>query len=71
MKIILVAPKQETFIHIIDIFDKNSVKKINEFIRLKSAEYGRVDRILIQNGETRVMDPAEDIPLPFVPSKRG
>jgi len=68
-KIILIAPRAETFINMIDIFDKNSVKKINEFYRIKSAEYGRVDRILVSNGETRVMDPSEDIPVPLVSAR--
>ena len=69
-KIILIDPKKEIVINIMDVFDNESVKKINDFIKVKTAEYGELDRVLINAGRVDVMNPKDGIPIPFQAARR-
>lgn len=65
-KIILIAPKQGIVVHSgMDIFDKESVKKIEAFIKNKEPQYGELERIILSMGTVRIMDPGEPIPIPL------
>ena len=67
--LILIAPKQEVEIHGFKIFENSDVKKIEDFIRSKEAEYGEIDRILVNGGITQIMDPKDHIPVPLLAGK--
>ncbi len=69
-RIVLIAPRQGIVIHSgMDVFTNESVKRINDFIRIKEAEYGEVDRIILSMGTCRIMEPHEKIPIPLQPGK--
>lgn len=63
--ILLIAPRQETILHNIPIFDNSDVKKVESFIRNKEAEYGEIERLILSMGTVRIMEPGEPIPVPL------
>jgi hypothetical protein len=67
--LILVAPQQEIEIHGFYITCNSDVKMIEKFIKNKEAEYGQVDRILINGGLTQILDPKDGIPVPPVTAR--
>lgn len=68
-KIILIAPRQGIVIHSgMDVFTNESVKKIEEFTRLKEMEYGEIERVILSMGTVRIMEPFEKIPVPMQPA---
>jgi len=68
--IILIAVKQELIIHNLPIFDKSDAKKINDFIKNKTQEYGEIERVILSMGTVRIMDPKEEIPIPLPSARR-
>jgi hypothetical protein len=70
-KIILIDPRKEIVVNIMDVFDNESVKRINDFIKVKTSEYGELDRVLINAGRVDVMNPKDGIPIPFQVAKRS
>lgn len=65
-RIILIAPRQGVLVHGgMDVFDNESVKRINAFIESKTKEYGEVERIILSMGTVRIMEPGEPIPVPL------
>ena len=67
--ILLIAPRQELIIHNIPIFDNSDVKKVESWIRIKEAEYGEIDRLILSMGTVRIMEPGEPIPVPLQAGK--
>jgi hypothetical protein len=68
-KIILIAPRQGVVIHSgMDVFTNDSVKKIEEFTRIKEMEYGEVERVILSMGTVRIMEPGESVPVPMQPA---
>jgi hypothetical protein len=69
-RIVLIAPRQGIVIHSgMDVYDNESVRKINEFCRIKEAEYGEIERIILSMGTVRIMEQGEKIPIPLQPGK--
>jgi len=69
-KIMIIAPKQGVLVHSgMDVYDKESVKKIEAFIKNKLPEYGELERIILSMGTVRIMEPNEPIPVPLQPGR--
>ena len=63
--ILLIAPRQELIIHNIPVFDNSDVKRIESWIKIKEAEYGEIERVILSMGTVRIMEPGEPIPIPL------
>lgn len=71
-RIVLIAPRQGVVVHSgMDVFDNGSVKKIDDFCKVKEAEYGEIERIILSMGTVRIMDSKEKIPVPLTSGKSG
>lgn len=68
-RVILIAPRQEVIINWFDVWDNNDVKKIEAFIKNKLPEYGEIDRVLLNMGMIRVLEPKDGIPVPLRPGR--
>jgi hypothetical protein len=68
-RVIVIAPRQAVLVNIIDIYDKESVKRAETFIHQKEMEYGEIERILLSMQTVRIMEPYEKIPVPLQPGK--
>ena len=71
-RIVLIAPRQGLVVHTgMDVFTNESVRKIEEFCKVKEAEYGEIERIILSMGTVRIMDSKEKIPVPLASGKNG
>ena len=64
-RILLIAPKLEKLVHDIPVYDNDSVRKIESFIKNKEDEYGELERIIINMGTVRIMERGDKIPIPL------
>lgn len=65
-RIVLIAPRQGIVVHSgMDVFDNGSVRKIEEFCKIKEKEYGEIERLILSMGTVRIMEPGEPIPVPM------
>ena len=71
-RIVLIAPRQGVVVHTgMDVFTNESVRKIEEFCKVKEAEYGEIERIILSMGTVRIMDSKEKIPVPLASGRSG
>lgn len=68
-RIVLIAPGREVILGWWDVYDNQDVKKINALIENKLPEYGEIERVLINMGKVRVLEPKDGIPVPLRPGR--
>lgn len=51
-----------------DVFTNESVRKIEDFMKIKEMEYGEIERVILSMGTVRIMEPGEKIPVPMQPA---
>jgi hypothetical protein len=64
-KVLLIDPRNEIILHTIQIINKESVKRFNNYEAQEVASRGYpLERILIREGFITVMEPRDEIPIP-------
>lgn len=63
--VIVVDPITETLIHSVHIFNKDSKKRFDEFFKKEQSDRGHnLDRVLIREKFSTLMDPKDEVPVP-------
>lgn len=69
MKIITIDPRAELVIRSVNINSKEDASRLKDFIRQDTIERGELDRILISEGTTQILEPGDPIPVPLPAGK--
>lgn len=67
--IILVVAAKEQSLGSFPVHDEESRARLEKQIEQWQAEYGEIERIIMNMGTVRIMEPGDPIPLPLRPGK--
>lgn len=64
-RVIIIDPKGEIVLHSVQIFNKESVKRVDRYFSEEKKSRGyALERILIREGLVTIMDDDQEIPIP-------
>jgi hypothetical protein len=63
-KVVFIDPKDEMVIHSVEVYNKESKKRVDAFYKEQSRVRGLVERILIRENLVTIMEPGDEIPIP-------